>query len=245
MSQPSQFPLQVRTSDARMHSIIVQHEWTVSTVKQHLKVELSRAYGPSSTIQYDQLSNERMRLLCKGRILADTNIVKDCLQSDVVCHLVVSPLEVDEPASPAADSAEVDPISQSSFDGASESSSMQSIANLLQTFVRDIGSSNGFEVSFEDVSMLDDSETGGQTGTEPTRIETTQNIPDLALEQHPDDTSHVQGHPETVSDLGSRSFTSSQLSDFQLPAASSLHLHVHVGINELDRVAVRGRRGAE
>ena len=252
MTGEDSFVLQVRTRDAKTHSLTVHRDWTISTVKGYLKKELAKEYGESSTIQYEDLSNDSMRLLCKGKVLDDDSLAGDHLRPDLVCHLVIRPQAIESALPNSAPSAEGNNEARTP----TTVSSMQSLANVLRNVVSDALANRTADTSSELINTPSaNPETGASIGqpsgddqlalpSQPIEEQTGENPEHSRRRRRSADPGSARNvrrgiAHESGAERHSAEQSTSRLSDFQLPTVSSVHLHVHVNVNELDRVASR------
>mmetsp|Transcript_32753 Transcript_32753/g.51196 ORF Transcript_32753/g.51196 Transcript_32753/m.51196 type:complete len:261 (-) Transcript_32753:18-800(-) len=255
MTLRNQFVLQVRTRDAKTHSITVKREWTIGMVKDHLKKELEKTYGEDSETKYGQLSNADMRLLCKGKLLNDEDVVSEHLQPDVACHLVIrSQLAAARNAERSTPAAEQPSRSLPS----ATSNSIQNISNILRNAVSDaLANRNndateqrgGITITFPNNQGESNEASSGQRDDQraadatPHAGENPEPAPRRRrIEGQRDGRNSVRSAalPSSIG-VGNVSNSTVHLSNYNLPPISSVHLHIHASVSELPLVASRAQ----
>ena len=277
MTLRNQFILKVRTRDSKTHEVTVKREWTIATLKDNLREALSKSYGEDTSEHFSNLNNDSMRILCKGRVLNDDQIVGDHLSADVVCHLVIrnlgaSTTETESSASPqtvveqtaapaepvstepvsqlftpptASNSTEAEsPATQTSSSASTNTPQTQSLTGFLENMVREFSNSINQGNPTAPVHVV----FGAQELNAPLSQAASSAQPSQAQEapaaegqsrRRPNPADPVRNVRRALGLSSSRSPTAARLSDFELPAVSSVHLHVHASVDDLDRVANR------
>ena len=256
MTLRNQFVLKVRTRDGKTHEVTTKREWPISRVKEHIRESLGKSYGGDSAEHFKTLTNESMRILCKGRLLNDEDIAGDHLSEDVVCHLVIrnqspNPLQADaeQPAESATSSEPPTPAPSTGVQQATRATAQtQPLTNFLENMVREITNAANDSSSTGPVHLVfgaqsvtpGENATGAQASSTPQNEQPSQ-AQDNQSRRRPSQNVQARNVRRAIESLTgpSHATPASRLSDFNLPPVSSVHVHVHVSVDDLDRVAPR------